>query len=108
MGERFAVDHAYPSWPVNRWISAMFKLFRRHIEALLLGARLALLRPTATLGRLHRRGRLVGRAFACLNLGAGAVQMSHDRLAQIRVDDRRMHPLGPAVGGKLLVSVAGK
>ena len=31
----FAIDHAYPSWPVNRWISAMFVLFRPHIEALL-------------------------------------------------------------------------
>ncbi len=33
---RFRIDHAYPSWPVNRWISAMLILFRPHIEALLL------------------------------------------------------------------------
>lgn len=32
----FVVDHAYPSWPVNRWLSAMFILYRPHIEALLL------------------------------------------------------------------------
>jgi hypothetical protein len=31
----FRIDHAYPSWPVNRWISAMFSLFRPHIESLL-------------------------------------------------------------------------
>jgi len=32
---RFKVDHAYPSWPVNRWMSAITILFRPHIEALL-------------------------------------------------------------------------
>lgn len=32
---RFRIDHAYPSWPVNRWISAMMTLFSPHIEALL-------------------------------------------------------------------------
>jgi hypothetical protein len=31
----FAIDHAYPSWPVNRWISAMMRLFRPQIETLL-------------------------------------------------------------------------
>lgn len=36
MLERFRIDHAYPSWPVNRWIGAMFVLFRPHIEALLI------------------------------------------------------------------------
>ncbi len=35
MLDRFSVDHAYPSWPVNRWLSAMLKLFRPHIQALL-------------------------------------------------------------------------
>jgi len=35
MLDRFRVDHAYPSWPVNRWITAMFVLFRPEIEALL-------------------------------------------------------------------------
>jgi hypothetical protein len=24
----FAVDHAYPCWPVNLWLSTIFKLFR--------------------------------------------------------------------------------
>lgn len=32
---RFRIDHAYPSWPVNRWIGAMMALFRPHIESLL-------------------------------------------------------------------------
>ncbi len=36
MLDHFRIDHASPSWPVNRWISAMFVLFRPHIEALLL------------------------------------------------------------------------
>jgi hypothetical protein len=34
MLERFVIDHAYPSWPTNRWITAMFVLFRPEIEAL--------------------------------------------------------------------------
>ena len=33
---RFAIEHAWPSWPVNRWISAMVRLFRPHIRALLI------------------------------------------------------------------------
>ncbi|OBS08400.1 DUF6969 family protein [Acidihalobacter prosperus] len=32
---RFAIDHANPSWPVNRWITAMLRLFRPHIDGLL-------------------------------------------------------------------------
>ena len=36
MLDRFRIDHAFPSWPVNRWIGAMFVLFRPHIEGLLL------------------------------------------------------------------------
>jgi hypothetical protein len=35
MLERFRIDHAFPSWPVNRWISAMSILFRPHIEVIL-------------------------------------------------------------------------
>lgn len=35
MLDRFVVDHAAPSWPVNRWISAMLVLYRPHAEALL-------------------------------------------------------------------------
>lgn len=30
----FVIDHAYPSWPTNRWITAMVRLFRPQIEAL--------------------------------------------------------------------------
>ncbi len=33
MLDRFVIDHAFLSWPVNRWISAMFILFRPHVEA---------------------------------------------------------------------------
>lgn len=32
---RFVIDHAFPSWPVNRWIGAMIKLFRPQIEILI-------------------------------------------------------------------------
>lgn len=32
----FLIDHAYPSWPTNRWISAMLRLFRPHVRTLLL------------------------------------------------------------------------
>ena len=35
MLDRFKIDHAFPSWPVNRWISALFVLYRPHIETLL-------------------------------------------------------------------------
>lgn len=31
----FAIDHAWPSWPVNRWMTAMVRLYRHHIAALL-------------------------------------------------------------------------
>ncbi len=31
----FIIDHAYPSWPVNRWITALLRLFRPHVCALL-------------------------------------------------------------------------
>ncbi len=31
----FEIDHAYPSWPANRWVTAMLRLFRPEIEALL-------------------------------------------------------------------------
>lgn len=33
--DRFNMDHAYPSWPVNRWLTAMVRCFRPQIEALL-------------------------------------------------------------------------
>jgi len=31
----FAVDHAWPSWPTNRWLTAMVRLFRPQITALM-------------------------------------------------------------------------
>jgi len=36
MLDRFAIDHAHPSWPVNRWITATIRFFRPQIEWLLL------------------------------------------------------------------------
>ena len=36
MLDHFRIDHANPSWPVNRWVSAMFVLYRPHIENLLI------------------------------------------------------------------------
>lgn len=36
MLDRFEIDHAYPSWPANRWIGSMLKLFRPQIETLIL------------------------------------------------------------------------
>jgi hypothetical protein len=33
--DRFNVDHAYPSWPVNRWLTAMVRCYRPQVEALL-------------------------------------------------------------------------
>lgn len=35
MLDRFAMDHAFPSWPVNRWLGAMLQLFRPQVEVLL-------------------------------------------------------------------------
>ena len=32
--DRFVIGHAFPSWPVNRWIGAMLQLFRPQVEAL--------------------------------------------------------------------------
>lgn len=38
----FAVDHAWPSWPTNRWLTAMVRLFRPQIAALVLARDAAL------------------------------------------------------------------
>lgn len=35
MIEQFEIDHTYPSWATNRWLSAMFVLYRPQIEDLL-------------------------------------------------------------------------
>lgn len=35
MLDRFEIDHAYPNWATNRWLTAMLRLFRPQIEALL-------------------------------------------------------------------------
>src|SRR5690606_10377812 len=31
----FAIDHARPSWPVNRWITALLAMYRPFVAALL-------------------------------------------------------------------------
>jgi hypothetical protein len=36
MLDRFSIDMARPSWPLNRWISAMFRLFKPQMTELLL------------------------------------------------------------------------
>lgn len=36
MLDHFRIDHANPSWPLNRWIGAMVALYQPHIEALLM------------------------------------------------------------------------
>ncbi len=35
MVDRFRIDRAQPSWPTNRWVTAMFRLFRPQIVELL-------------------------------------------------------------------------
>lgn len=35
MVDRFRIDHANPSWPTNRWITAMMRLFKPQIATLL-------------------------------------------------------------------------
>ena len=35
MLEKFEIDQALPSWPVNVWITGMLQLFQPQIEALL-------------------------------------------------------------------------
>ena len=35
MLDRFSIGHAQPSWPVNRWVGAVLRLFRPQIIALL-------------------------------------------------------------------------
>ncbi|UEM25186.1 hypothetical protein JL100_036005 (plasmid) [Skermanella mucosa] len=44
MLDRFVIDLPRPSWPLNRWITAMAVLFRPQIEALLRGRDLAIAR----------------------------------------------------------------
>ena len=35
MVDRFAIDHAIPSWPANRWLTALVRVFRPQIAELL-------------------------------------------------------------------------
>lgn len=35
MVDLFVIDHTRPSWPVNRWVSAMIRLFQPQIVRLL-------------------------------------------------------------------------
>ena len=36
IADSFRIDHTQPSWPTNRWISAMVTVFRPQIDALIL------------------------------------------------------------------------
>ena len=33
--DNFEIDHAWPSWPTNRWVTAMVAFFRPQIELLI-------------------------------------------------------------------------
>lgn len=33
--DQFAIDHAFPNWAVNRWLTALLRLYRPQIEALI-------------------------------------------------------------------------
>lgn len=35
MLDGFAIDHAFPNWAVNRWLTALLRLYRPQIEALI-------------------------------------------------------------------------
>ena len=35
MLDRFAIDHAFPNWAVNRWLTAMLRLYRPQVELLI-------------------------------------------------------------------------
>ncbi|MCK0507677.1 DUF6969 family protein [Aromatoleum anaerobium] len=35
MLDRFEIDHAWPSWPANRWLGAMLRLYRPWVEGLI-------------------------------------------------------------------------
>ena len=51
MLDRFVVDLARPSWPVNRWITAMIDLFRPQIEMLIEARDRVVLQRARRLGR---------------------------------------------------------
>lgn len=35
LAEAFAIDHAWPSWPVNRWLTAMLRCYHPYLAVLL-------------------------------------------------------------------------
>lgn len=45
----FAIDHAWPSWPTNRWLTAMVRLFRPQIADLIIARDAALVARRAAL-----------------------------------------------------------
>jgi len=51
MLDRFVVDLARPSWPINRWMTAMVDLFRPQIEALIEARDVTVSARAAQLGR---------------------------------------------------------
>lgn len=57
MVDRFVIDHAWPSWPTNRWLTAMVRLFRPQIIDLIAARDRALAQATtATPDILEDRG----------------------------------------------------
>ncbi len=63
--DRFAITHAVPGWPVNRWIGAMVRLFRPQIEWLA--------------ARTRRRGAgVAGRQSGLRDAGVGRPQARGD------------------------------
>ncbi|MDI9243678.1 hypothetical protein [Marinobacter sp. CHS3-4] len=83
--DRFCIDHAYPSWPVNRWMSAMVRCFRLQIEALLTHRYAVLARqdPSEQMSVLEDRGLEV----------VGSLPIHLDSWADLLIDEttRRAH-----------------
>ena len=73
MLDLFHIDHAQPSWPANRWVTAMVALFRPQIEALL--------RERDTRVELHARVRPGGDVYEDKDLEVTSV-------ADISIDDQ--------------------
>jgi hypothetical protein len=103
MLDRFEIDHARPSWPTNRWVTGMIRLFRPQIAALIHErdqgvARWAAQHPGENVyedrGAARQGGRVAGRLIA------RAVRSSPDTWTfrrspakSIAVDHRKKGPL---------------
>lgn len=90
--EHFRVDHAAPSWPVNRWISAMFVLFRPQMVALLDQRDVAIAEWAA---RHPGMDVFEDRALEITSQTAISVE---ERIAQVRAMVALLPGAGPATG----------